>query len=1238
MRKITRCCLIAAVLAVMMLACCPARADVMTVGIWFCGTEELQDGTLRTEKLTGDFTVTVNGEEIGRIRAGEETLTVNGPGRVTVRVCPETAPEGWDLSHAAATVEIVSGGSITIPVTVKRSNGENQAADAGMPADRDEDGTEDEDEGIPAGQNAQTAGIVTASIQDIMPTPVITPAPTEMPEIRPNEGGTGTILVLAFLDNNNNGELGTFEKSAAGISVFATDESGTPVAGAVTDSEGLARLTGLTPGTYRLLVSLPDGYIFNKKSADIGLHWSCTDQSTGGVQESEPIRVAEGMTVERGIGVMKGLQVTGTCWLDVNGDGIMTGDEPKMPAVRVTMKGQKNGLEYETRSDENGDWIITRVRPAFYDLTGYVPDGFMFTRYSREGRNNRSIFTAEGRTYYTKTLDLNDNESEDEQNIGFMVSAKVTGIVFLDENYNGLYDEGEKPMAGVKVTAIKQVADDEIAVAVSGEDGRYTLKGLRGRIYKIRALLPNDGCNFTRTVSDPLGNRFEARDNRRENFWKDFALTDGEIREVNVGVIYYGSVSGTVYTDEDFSATMNGSEKPAQGIEVTLLDEKGSPVETKRTNAKGAYSFTGLTPGQYSLRMMAKEGYAFTKAGENNVILNRNRGEGYSEPFRVPLGQAVEGMDAGMIRPGTVEGFVFADKNDNGVRDAGENGLSGTVVRLMGEEGEAFSAVITESGSFLFDAVMPGRYRLRYELPENAVFAKTAAGGNTVTGENGAGESEEFSIGTGDYRSAPLCGALTLGRITGTAFRDGDGSGTMDGEESTLPGVEITLQPTRPDLEPVTVITETDGTFALTDLHPDSYKLTLGLPENRVTARTGLLTLPLATGRTQQTVALDVPMGGVWVDQMIGCTVPGSLRGKFWLDENNNGLCDEDEQTPEGCRIVVIDEGDGTVTDILTTDTKGVFASDGMIPGTFTLAYEMPDNTDAAPEGDSTFRAAEGRMEMAGISVKEGSFVNGLMLGVIRYTTLEGRTWIDRGNGDENLADAAVTLTDADGNRLSTQITGETGRYAFAGLLPGTYRIEVKLPEGCVAAEPDDERLQGGLTSVIEETDGRNGRTGLIRVRMGEDQTALHLGSVLPGTIGDYCWLDTNGNGFQDGGEYGLPNVKIELLRNGAVYAETVSDEYGLYFFREVYPAVYTLRVTPPEQVKPTKHRTDIPLIVSSLEETDEEVCYTGKITVQSDKTDFNHDLGFVCRKPGVLPGGLNEGATQDWSKRYREE
>ena len=102
--------------------------------------------------------------------------------------------------------------------------------------------------------------------------------------------------------------------------------------------------------------------------------------------------------------------------------------------------------------------------------------------------------------------------------------------------------------------------------------------------------------------------------------------------------------------------------------------------------------------------------------------------------------------------------------------------------------------------------------------------------------------------------------------------------------------------------------------------------------------------------------------------------------------------------------------------------------------------------------------------------------------------------------------------------------------------------------------------------------------------------------------------------------------------------SETESDQYGFYRFNDLYPAIYMLKVVPPAEVKPTKHRKDIRIIASVLEETEEETCESVEFQVESDKSNYNADLGFVCRRDGVLPPGTGEGKQQEWADAKASE
>jgi len=70
----------------------------------------------------------------------------------------------------------------------------------------------------------------------------------------------------------------------------------------------------------------------------------------------------------------------------------------------------------------------------------------------------------------------------------------------------------------------------------------------------------------------------------------------------------------------------------------------------------------------------------------------------------------------------------------------------------------------------------------------------------------------------------------------------------------------------------------------------------------------------------------------------------------------------------------------------------------------------------------------------------------------------------------------------------------------------------------------------------------------------------------LLGKIGDYVWNDCNGNGIQDSGEVGIPNVQINLFdSNGNFFSAAVTDADGLYAIEFIPPGDYYIFLVPPD-------------------------------------------------------------------------
>ena len=83
---------------------------------------QLADGTETVVRLEGQFRVTQNGETVGIINAGKDTLTLNSTDKVRIVPMAETISPEWDLN--TATAEVVPEG-IFLPM---KSEAERKSA------------------------------------------------------------------------------------------------------------------------------------------------------------------------------------------------------------------------------------------------------------------------------------------------------------------------------------------------------------------------------------------------------------------------------------------------------------------------------------------------------------------------------------------------------------------------------------------------------------------------------------------------------------------------------------------------------------------------------------------------------------------------------------------------------------------------------------------------------------------------------------------------------------------------------------------------------------------------------------------------------------------------------------------------------------------------------------------------------------------------------------------------------
>lgn len=1026
------------------------------------------------------------------------------------------------------------------------------------------------------------------------------------------------LALTVFQDSNGDGKRGDYDRGVPGIEVTLL-EGETPLDSTSTDSDGKAALYARA-GRYTVRVTLPAGYGISdgsvqSRTVDLDVSFAT------GEEEALTLAVAP-------VGALGG-----RVFEDMDNDGIMGDGDPGVAGVTVRIEGNRTGTVREITTDETGEYLFDFLPDDMYTISATLPEGMLYARYSQTGGDLRSIFTGSN---ITREFPVRDAARVMDKNIGVVENGVISGVAFLDLNCNGRLDEGEPGYAGVTVEALRGSGSESQGKTETGEDGAFRLEGLRGGDYQLRAILPDDGSIFSVTAEGAASevNRFEQRSTRREFTIGGLTLGSGGETTALVGVARIASVSGVVFEDAGYDGVLGEEDKRLSGIRVYAVDASGQSVADATTNSRGEYTLTGLMPGVYTVEVQRNAGYGFTRlrpAEDGGSHVTALVGEmGVTAEMDIAMGEALTGVNAGMLPASTVSGVFFHDVNDNGLRDENEIGMLGAEVRLVSEDGEIdLTQTPAEDGTYFFDGVMPGRYTLHYLLGEHREMAKVVEGGNTVAHDGPDTVYGPFEVVMGEALTLPVAGAVTLGNFSGAVFEDLNANGQWDEGEKALSGAAVTLTPDRTGIEAAQAVTGADGAFDLEGLRPAGYTLTVALPEGYIFS-CPLEGLAFGTLGEQSLVCAWQTLTDR-TDKAIGAVKPGSISGVIWLDENEDGTRGEGELLMSGVSLELVDERGGAVVKRTASTDQG-FRFDNVRPGTYTVRLTLPDQSSPAADSASTFVANGLRMTQTGVTVEAGEDVDGLTTGLISATSVAGRLYLDENGARTPLAGVTVSLyKGGELSPLMTVLTDDSGRYRFDGLWPADYYLEAGLPSGTIFVRPDDPNYESGASAVTASGEGA-GTSELFYLHMAQHRLDMDVIYIKPARVGDLAWLDENGNGLVDEGEPGIPGITVQLLQDGEAVYETVTDAYGYYLFTDVYPGAYTLVAKAYPELTPTSQVEALRIISSCLVGGDGNEAHSDPFEVESGSLNVNYDLGYLLREGESLPSAITAPPTRDWT------
>jgi hypothetical protein len=171
-----------------------------------------------------------------------------------------------------------------------------------------------------------------------------------------------------------------------------------------------------------------------------------------------------------------------------------------------------------------------------------------------------------------------------------------------------------------------------------------------------------------------------------------------------------GSLSGYVYEDCDNDGIRTNGEAGIAGVTVNLY-ENNVLIDTQVTDAFGYYEFADLPAGTYEIREVQPAGYldgidtAGSLGGNAAVEVLQQVIDTISV---IDVGPGEHGVEYnfGELSPSSIQGFVYIDVNNNGVKDPGEDPIPGVEIRLTGtdDRGNTVDVVVftDANGEFFF--------------------------------------------------------------------------------------------------------------------------------------------------------------------------------------------------------------------------------------------------------------------------------------------------------------------------------------------------------------------------------------------------------------------------------------------------------------------------------------------------------------------------------------------------------
>ena len=709
-------------------------------------------------------------------------------------------------------------------------------------------------------------------------------------------------------NSHNGGEAGYPEQT-----VQLLDKDGQVIKTTKTDANGNYSFDSLPDGTYSVKV-VKDGALTDLEQTE--------DPDGTKDSASEPIVLNEDNPTKKNVnfGYVPDYFIKGTIYRDGNRSGALDTGEKLYEGVTVNLVDADGTVVATTTTDANGTYSFDKLPAGTYSVT-VVQDG-PIAGLEQTGDPDATKDNA------SEPITLNnDNPSTTDVNFGYIADNSLSGTVYRDDSRNGDQDGTEPGYSGVNVQLL-DASGNVVATTTTDANGTYSFFKLPDGTYSVKVVKDGELAD-TEQTEDPDA----TKDNASE------PVTLGEDNpskdHIDFGYVPDYSIHGLVYRDGDRNETHGAGEKGYANQTVELRDKDGKVVATTTTDANGAYSFSKLPAGDYTVKVV-KDGALTDLDQTEDPDSTKDSASGVislSNDHRTRTD-----VNFGYIANNSINGTIYRDGDRDGRKGDTEGRYSGVTVQLLDKDGKVIATTTTDKdGKYSFEHLPDGTYSVK--VVKDGALADADQTGDPDNKLDNA--SEPITLNEDNPTKGDVdFGYVPNNTITGTVYRDDNRDKTINGDEPGLERVSVQLLDEDGNVLQ-TLDTAADGTYAFQHLPDGTY--TVKVVRSSAIKDYDQTEDPDATVDDTSAVYTMGPGHSLQENVNFGYVPDYSIAGRVYRDADKSGSYTDGEETFSGVTVDLLDK-EGNVVGTTTTDADGTYSFTKLPAGTYRVKVH--------PDGD----------------------------------------------------------------------------------------------------------------------------------------------------------------------------------------------------------------------------------------------------------------------------------------------